>query len=245
MLICIAFHFAPERIRYLKEVIENILDTYPRNIEIVVDTNTHQASSFFQYDAPITFFVHETLSHPFHLTWMHRQHFQRHIDNFDVFMYIEDDIKVPYAGVEWFLEMFPSLWPKNIPSFIRIESKDDDDYITDVFEPVKLKDKKLIKVYDKTFYSFKPTQNYHGFWLLPRQELKDTMTRNFARLSDSRETAASYAIWELNKRALVEIYEECGRWYVHPNCYTFHLPNNYATNPGTHHGKIKLENIFI
>lgn len=217
LLITIAFHYAPERVKYLVQLTNYIQAWYEVPVDIIVDTDVDK-----RYIAPrIKFFIHPNLEHPFHLTSCHRKHIVDHIDNYDVFCYIEDDEVLPYENYLNYLENFKLLYPKYVPSFIRIEEKDSIEYVSDVLEKQKLD---IIEVGDKQFAALPFPQNYHGFWIMPQKELKESINENFLKVSDGREFNAMWVGWGLNKPALVEI--ENGQ--VSKKCYSYHLPNNYA-----------------
>ncbi len=241
LLICIAFHYSEERLKYLYEVLKNIT-LYNCGVEIIIDTNTFNIEHLNRIPN-ITVFVHQKLEHPFHLTWIHRQHIKNNIDNYNVFMYIEDDEVVPYLNYLNYIENFKLLWPNNVPSFVRIEVKDMVEYVSDIPKQIEPHDG-LYWIHsgtNKIFAIIPFPINYHGFWIMPQKELKESMKENFVRLSDGREFAAMYVGWELGKATLLQI--ENG--VISKKCYSYHLPNNYALSEGTPNGKIKPENIFL
>ncbi len=232
LLICIAFHYNPERIKYLTQIIDAFLNEYKLDVKIIVDTNT------FDYENPkVKVHPHEELYHPFHLTWVHRRHIKEKINEFDCFMYIEDDMYLPFENFQNYLENFKILWPEYVPSFVRIEQKNGLDFISDIPEKQPLKQ---ISIGDKDFNEFKFPYNYHAFWIMPQKELKETMKDDFVRLSDGREFAAMFTGWELGKKALVEL--ENGE--ISNKSYSYHLPNNYALSDSKN-GKLKPEEIFL
>jgi hypothetical protein len=145
---------------------------------------------------------------------------------------------VPFENYLNYLENFKILYPKYVPSFVRIEKKDGEDFISDV------PDKQVLNSFGingKWFHAFPFPINYHAFWIMPQKELKESMKDNFIQYTDGREFAAMYVGWELGKPTLVEI--ENG--LISKKCYSYHLPNNYALSLGHPNGKIKPEDIFI
>ncbi len=175
LLICIAFHYAPERIKYLDKVLNELLTNYHGNIHIIIDTNTFDLEPL-NSNGRIQVFVHENLEHPFHLTWMHRKHIKHSIDAFDNFMYVEDDMLIPYENYLNYLENFKLLWPNYVPSFVRIEQKDGENFISDIPEQQELN---KVEIGGKSFNEFKFPYNYHAFWIMPQKELKETMKDDF------------------------------------------------------------------
>lgn len=237
LLVCIAFHYSPERIKYLTQVIDAFLNEYKVDLNLIVDTNTFDLEYYNKHEN-IQVFVQQNLQHPFHLTWMHRQHIKDGIDRYTHFMYIEDDMYLSFENFKNYLENFKILWPEYVPSFVRIEKKDGLDFISDIPEKQPLNE---ITIGGKKFNEFKFPYNYHAFWIMPKKELKESMKDNFVRLSDGREFAAMYTGWDLGKKALVEL--ENGT--ISKKSYSYHLPNNYALAEGAPNGNIKPEEIFI
>lgn len=234
LLICIAFHYNPDRLGLLKDVLQNIIDNYPADTDIIIDCNTFP---IVDWQMPqVTVHEHHELQHPFHLTWKHRFHMKENIDLYENFMYLEDDMLLPYENYVNYMENFKLLWPRYIPSFIRIEQKDGERYVVDVTQEQQLFSE-AIGV--KKFATL--DQPYHGFWIMPGKELKETMTSDFARYDQSRETAASYPMWELRKQPMVEI--EDGQ--VSEKCYAYHISNNYARSAESPFAKINPKDIFI
>lgn len=234
LLICISAHYDPERRKYLERILFVFLNDYKCSKDIIIDTNTHDLD--YLNEEGIEVCVHKELRHPFYLTWVHRKHMKDNIEKYSNFMYIEGDIELPYENYCNYLENFKILYPNFIPSFIRIEEANGNEYITDATERQKLK---IIEIDGKQFITLK--NPYHGFWIMPKKQLEESIDSNFVRLHESREHAASYPMWGLNKIPLVEIENNL----VSKLCYSYHLPNNYALSKESQFGKIKPENIFI
>lgn len=240
LLVCIAFHYDEKRKKYLNEILYTLLRTYSGfGVTVFIDTNVgHKIFSYAEPPRGVNVFHNTNLQHPFHLTWMHRSHIKREIDNYDYFMYIEDDMLLPYENFKNYLENFETLWPMYVPSFIRVEEFEGAQYVSDVTSLHKLDLREVYYKNGKGFYAFPFLQNYHAFWIMPQKQLKETMKPDFVKVTEGREFAAMYTGWELGKPALVEI--ENGQ--VSPKCYSYHLPNNYIAGKEK---KIKVNEIFI
>lgn len=229
LLVCIAFHNNPDRLVYVNKLIENY-SKYKIQVDIIVDTN-----EYVELDGNLTVCIHK-LKHPHYLTWVHRKHFKDNIDNYDYFMYVEDDMLVSYKSFCEYIENFNIVWELGyVPSFIRVETLEDKEFVTDVIceqsiEPIFIK--------NKTFITLE--YPYHAFWILPNKELKETLTPNFVREEICRENAASYPMWELNKIPIVRIEND----QINELCYSYHLANNYVVNPNTTFAKIEVKNIL-
>ncbi len=239
LLVCIVHHVSKdeEREKYLELVVEN-LQKYEMQVDIIVDTNVHVNEYSLKNEYKV--FSHYNLKHPFHLTWMHRQHILDNINNYDYFAYLEDDILLPYENFKHYIDNFDLLWPGFVPGFVRVEKKDGEQYLTDINR--KPTEKEIIEVENRFFVDFGFPQNYHGFWIMPQQALKETLKNDFVKATDGREFAAMYS-WELNKKILVEVDFIDGRYQIKPECLSYHLPNNYA-GASAGNGSIKLKDVF-
>ncbi len=250
LLICIAFHNSPDRLKYLNQVINSFLTEYKVPIRIIVDTNKPLCLKEYSLYDNVEVFVHENLAHPFHLTWMHRRHIKDNIDNYDNFAYFEDDMYLPFENYQNYIEKFKILWPKYVPSFIRIEKKDNHEYVSDIVSKKGFNGCGFRVLYHEGksmfFMKIPFPENYYAFWIMPQRELKESMKDNFCRLSDGREFAAMYTGWELGKPSLIEAEQKGGYvWMIKKDCYSYHLPNNYALSNDTMQAKIKPEDIFL
>ena len=227
LLVCIAYYNTLSD-NYLKIIIERF-KSYNMNIHIIVDTNSNINLNI---DAEV--FVYN-LNHPYHLTWMHRKHFLDNINNYDWFMYMEDDMDVPFENFEMYMENFKLLWPNYIPSFVRVEKFNDKEFNSD---NLSRQIPHIFKIKDKKFTTI--GNAYHAFWIMSKNELKETMIDNFVRYEISRETAASYPTWELNKIPLLMMENN----QISSLCYSYHLSNKYAASPDSPFGKIEMNNLL-
>lgn len=244
LLICIAHHSTPGRGQYLASILKAFATEYKLTLDIIVDTQIADVHIDVadMWGRITTIVSHVSLEHPFHLCWQHRRHMKERIEDYRYFLYIEDDIYLPFENFEHYRTRFELLWPDFVPGFVRVEKHEGEEYAVDVTErqpcvPVRTTHAAL-------------RQPYHGFWIMPQQALKETMPADFVRLSDSREAAASYPMAELGKTALVQIDDgkvtpDSLAYQVVPECFAYHLSNNYAPCPTSLHGKIKVAEIFL
>lgn len=234
LLACIAFHYSENNLPYLTKVVDAFINEYDIPVKIIIDTNTHNID--FMNTTEIQVVVHDNLKHPFHLTWMHRQHIKYNINNYDNFMYLEHDMYLPFKNYLNYLDNFKILFPACIPSFIRIEELNHEKYIVDVthkqrFTEYYIEDKKFINL----------NEPYHAFWIMPQKELLENINPNFVRVSTIREEAAYYPMQDLQKMALVEVENN----NISNKCYSYHLTNNYVNLKNSPYAKIKVKDLFI
>jgi hypothetical protein len=242
MLICIAFHYVENNIKYLKKVLNNIYDNYEFEVDVVIDTNTELTYELKKIYPKLNIIVHKNLSHGFHLTWMHRQYIKDNYKNYDLVMYSEDDILIPFYCIVDFLNKIDIMWPYYIPNFRRIEWNDNKQIYTscDITEPINLNTKEFIYLPDinniiRKYISV--DYAYQAFWILPSKYLQ--INNEFTNVSVYREHASSYTLGPpphhgytennidfrfLNMKPLLEITETNE---IYNQCIVYHTPNKY------------------
>lgn len=258
LLACVCFHYSDYKFHHLCGVVENLLSNYPE-ADIIVDTNSRHSRETiqgkFRAEQRVRVFVHEGLSHPFHLAWVHRVHFRREIDYYGAFMYIEDDIFVPRDNYLNYLEVFGLMWPRFMPSFVRTEEKDGVLYCADAFIRTRIGRHEVLEIGGRRFITL--DNPYHAFWAMPRDALKASMNEDFERIHEGgklvREIAASYGLapgkrpcvrwdsYDVQKRGLVEVD---GRMQVSPLCRVKHTTNKYINDRGFNFGKIRVDRLI-
>jgi hypothetical protein len=235
ILVCVSFHYVESRFSNFKKVVD-IIKNYPHNTKIIVDTNQY----FDMGDVDIV--IHDNLWHPYQLAWEHRKHVLSNLDDYDYFMYVEDDMYVPYESFSEFVENFDDLWPKYIPGFIRVETYNGEDYVVDIY--THKSKSSIIEINNKKYIGLNYPEHYHAFWILPQKQLKEIISEKFYMLSKCREHAASCVLWgDFSPRPIALIRVEDGT--VSTKSFSYHLSNNYSSNPDNQFGKIKLSKIIV
>lgn len=229
LLVTIAHHSAPGRLQYLRRMLEEFAK-YELTNDVLIDTDV---AGLDVHGDNITTVHHPSLAHPFHLTWIHRQHMKAELENYRYLAYFEDDILLPWENFDHYRERFFLLWPDYVPGFVRVETYNGEQFAVDATERTPIQ---CVRDYHCAL-----RQSYHGFWIMPQEALKATMKPDFVRVSDSREAAASYPMADLNKAVLVEV--EAGG--VSKKSLAYHLSNSYAPCATSPHGKISVADIFL
>ena len=151
-------------------------------------------------------------------------------------MYAEHDMYVPYINYLNYLDNFKILFPRYIPSFVRIEVINNKRYIVD-----NTHKQKLVTYYINNKKFTRLDNPYHAFWIMPKEELINNMISNFVRVDYSRELAASYPMWELQKFTMLELDNKL----ISEKCYSYHLTNNYVYIKESPFAKIEVNDIFL
>lgn len=252
LLICIAHYFNLERFEYLKQVVQTILNQYDADFNIIIDTNSFDGvlkiENHFNCCSKIKAVANNSLPHPYHLTWCHRAHMRKNINNYDYFFYLEDDMKVTWENFSTYVNNFKLLWPKYVPGFLRVETKNDtgEVYSTDLTAQIIAEKDKLIAIDNKVFVDV--SDLYSAVWALPRDSLKDAFRTGAALIKKGhfRENAASLPSRRMKKPVALELdVTTKASPLIFKNCLIHHLPNTYTNNIMSKYGNVKLADALV
>jgi hypothetical protein len=248
LLVHIAFHFVPHRWQYLARVLAGLAEFKIHRLLVVVDSNTLEVSERIAALAlpkhcTVRVDVHTNLAHPFDLTWAHRKDMASAIASFDYFMYLEDDIYVPWATFEAWLRRAESVSAKGfIHGFLRVEfdlagNPISTDWRRSAKRPptIEIEGVKYIR----------PEWFYQACWVYSQATLQSFVgtgawTRGFHRWSSMirghRHSGAANYTREFSAfgmacatpgrpRVLLPVNDN---EQILLDCWVYHLPNNYA-----------------
>lgn len=234
LLVHVAFHYNPKRIKYLTKVLSALSAYRFSTVDIVVDTNSEISKQVcIKIDPEITCLVYDNLDHPFHLTWVHRDHMAARLNEYDFFMYVEDDIYIPWkAVVEWHRNTLRLRESGFLCGFLRIEKTPvrqrpvaSDFVCSEHYEMIDVGGKKYIN----------PSYPYSACWLYSQRQMLEFVdtaawTTDFSSLDYIREKAAvgmtHMNVPEGYKNRIVLPLND--KLKISEQVYVFHLPNNYA-----------------
>jgi len=253
LLVHIAFHYVPHRWQYLERVLSGLTEFELERLVVVIDSNTndvrrHLASLALPKHVTVRVDVHTELAHPFDLTWAHRKHMASVLDSFDYFMYLEDDIYVPWQTFDAWLRRAESVSGRGfIHGFLRVEFDRagcpiSSDWRSAAHRPttIEIAGTKYIR----------PEWFYHACWAYSRATMQHFVRtiawrRGFHRWSSeirrhrhdgnyTREFSAFGMACAAPGRPRVLLpVDDQGR--VPADAWVFHLPNNYAQDANLGH----------
>jgi hypothetical protein len=150
------------------------------------------------------------------------------INDYDVFMYIEDDILVPYKAIQYWLDYNEKLIELNYNlGFVRIELKDDVEYITDL-EGDYLDT--CITLEQK--YCVNNKNPYCAFWIYNKKEFIKFANSPYYDIRNIRgydpRAASAIGLHGLHtnwyKSTIIPMVEN----KLNKDCRIYHMPNNYV-----------------
>jgi hypothetical protein len=132
----ITYFYLESRIKYINNII-NETNNYEQPADIYIHTNNFNLNktSFDEYTNGCINIIHYDLTNtnPELLSWKCRDLMKQQINEYDVFIYIEDDILVPYKAIKYWMKYNEKLIDINYNiGFVRIEFNNDIEYITDL-----------------------------------------------------------------------------------------------------------------
>jgi hypothetical protein len=245
LIVRIAFHFSGKRLKFLIEMLKQIKELPFREVVVAIDTNSPETQRYLISEG-IDFLdevvLYEKLADPFKLTWMHRGHLKAAINDFDYFMYAEDDLLITPASIRIWHERLAALKAHGyLPGFLRVEENREGALVaSDYMRTASAKD---IVTVDGQSYLHTPFP-YQAFWIYDKatmrafidSEVYETGQPNF----DTRECMASGFTYkkvagEWRSRHLLPLNEH---GVVDPRCFVYHMPSNYGRLLIPHPGRL-------
>jgi hypothetical protein len=218
-------------------------------IDVVIDTNSEDTLNLELGTHPklnIRFTVHDTTSDPLSLTWRHRPQMAGALDRYDYFMYVEDDMRVPWQALQRWLADSRRLYPLGyLRAFLRTEVNAAGVMVVSD-QRRKGRWRRRVRLAAGEVW-FRPSNPYHAFWIYSHKQMEKfvaSQTWIDGNKADwgTRERAAAGMIWlDGNKhRSLIPLNE---KGEICRDATVRHLPNNYAENPNSVFGKLTLSEL--
>ena len=246
----ISFFFIADRIQYLNTIIDET-NTYKFVTDIFIHTNNphFNKTHLNNYSNGNLCVVYHDLSgiHPYYLTWMCRGMMKRQMDDYDIFMYIEDDILVPNKAIEYWINYTEQIEEDNYNlGFLRIERDNkNEEFITDLkrgeffYKQISIKENS---------YCVNDINPYCAFWIYNKKEFKRFANSEYYDINN-------IDGYKYREGSAIGLHGLKTNWFkatviplihnsLHDDCKIYHLPNNYARNEKETFGKVKFANNF-
>jgi hypothetical protein len=241
----ISFFYIEERFIYLNRIIEET-NIYDDKADIFIHTNKiFEASVLKKYtNGTINIVYHDLMNeHPYYLTWKCRKLMYEQRNKYDVFMYIEDDILVPSVAIHYWKTYNQPLINRGYNlGFLRIETKDNQEYITDFYPTTKFNKTIII---DNIKYCINDINPYCAFWIYNKEEFNRFVESEYYNINN-------IMGYQTREQSSIGLHGLQTNWYkgtlipiidnnIIKTCKIYHLPNNYANDITTQFGKLKFE----
>jgi len=219
-----------ERFIFLKKIVKNYFEIN-KNIKIFIHTN--KVSKKYKINK-VKYIVHGLRNeNPFYLAWKCRPIIEKQKNQYDYFVYSEDDILFSKKNFSFWLKHKALCIENNYNlGFLRIEDKNKKQFSTDLIDNIKYK----IKINQKKFV-VNNVNNYCALWIYDKKELSKFINTKFWKFKwKGKNIYAFYGIREMSaigwhgknmqryKATIIPLLKK----KLNPGCYIKHLSNNHA-----------------
>ena len=163
-------------------------------------------------------------------------------------MYIEDDILVPKEAVDYWKELSPLLKKFNYNlGFVRIETKEGTEYITDLAHGRVFSD--FVVIDDTHRCALNNINPYCAFWIYSKEDFHDFISSQYYDVNNIYD-------YGLRERCAIGLHGLGMNFYhgtllplrnngLDPRCRIYHLPNNYAIDADSPFAKIRFNDCCL
>lgn len=242
MVIHITFFFMMDRLVYLEKSIETI-GQYGCETDIFIHTNVPDLK---MVNGNVSIIHHELGDeHPYYLTWKCRELLATQDGQYDVYMYMEDDLMIPNTAIQYWIRYHKILNNKNYNlGFFRIEIDEKGvEYVSDLIRPLS----QSITLCGELF-CVNDVNPYCAFWIYDRWEFARFVKSPYYDLTNIK----GYGVRE---SSAIGLHGCLTRWYkttlvlldspsrVSDACKIYHMPNNYVLG-GNKYGILAFHRVF-
>lgn len=237
MIAHVAFHLDKSRFAYVVEVANQLRRIPVERLDIFIDSNKDETASLMDsFGVTAEVCLAEDLDHPYKLTWAHREHMRARLDDYDVFMYVEDDIFIPAATFSYWLAEKERLKKHGfLPGFLRVELDRAGRVMASDYEAHVSRDKIIELDNRKYLATHRP---YQACWLYDKEMMEQFVGSDsfqsgyegYVKIGSIRENAAIGMAYHappegFSSRHLLALNE---RGEISSETFVFHLPSNYG-----------------
>ena len=242
--------YVQEKVKYLQRVI-NYFSEYPSKVDVVIHTNSETFSNedLNAYDnGEITIKHYDYTEVGWrtdggdYLTWEYRDMIKEQMDDYDVFMYLEDDLGIPKETVNYWLRYKDLCLKHNYNlGFFRAEDHNGTLVSTDLPDEKRLN--RIINL-EGVEFAVNDVNPYCAFWIYDKEEFKKFCEskyfdpRELCSQDVSEEQPLEYGVCELSA---IGMHGKGNIWYegtiipvvneqIHSDSKILHLPNNFLNH---------------
>ena len=248
----IVFFFNSDRIVYLLKII-NEIKKYKYKTDIYVHTNKNfQINNMINYDNKLQIILHDLSNmNPKKLTWLTKIYMKKFINDYDIFIYSEDDILIFNETFNYWLNYKDICFQNNYNlGFLRIEYININNiYLTDIsssFNNPKFKFINNIK------FLVNNKNPYYACWIYDKNIMNKFIKSKYFNKQKIQFHDKIYDIRASQGIGLHALYMDYfketliplnGINQINNNCYIHHLPNNYI-NKDSKYGKLLIKDLI-
>jgi len=220
----ITYWHHPDRLQYLERQI-NALNGIETNLDIFVHTNLERIPLKSRFNT-----IHHDMTNEYghYLSWKHRSLMESQIKNYDVFIYMEDDLLLTQQNWDYWLTNHQLVKKYNsYIGYVRVEHDNDNEwYPTDITPPFGECEPLPRKMVDNKELWVNTNNFYNGFWILDNIEMQKFMKHSSWDLTKC--TFFGNFVREKPAIGPIPLFKEVLLDLNHPGFAIHHMPNNYV-----------------
>jgi hypothetical protein len=225
--ICIA-NYGSSQLHFMKEVIREFESYKKYEVDVTVYTTVPVEYNHIMY--------HESVG--MNLPFMCRKHMAESINDYDLFLYNENDHLITEDNIDAFMEHNSTLKPNQVSGFIRYEQRGWRKILCDLNPGREFINGKPILIKNRYEKDFSLYNNHQGSWLLTKEQLKTAVDSGKFVMErpeqDCITTETLMGYWQLEQGA-THPYIQCGLEKVFPKDQSllkrlliWHMPLKYT-----------------
>lgn len=198
LLISIA-NYGDSQLDYLEKVLDNFA-SYTHDVTICIDTTVDLTALIKNRSKVIQRIYPPSVGTK--LPFKHRKYFAQHIENYDHFLYTENDHLIPQKAIDYIVSASSDIESDEIIGFVRFETKNNVRYINDfdIAHPISES-----HAWQQSRHIFFSPYNFHsGCYLLSKEQLYRAISSGGYLVSPH---VNPYGMLE---QAASDIYTQCG-----------------------------------
>jgi hypothetical protein len=255
----ITLFYLKEKTEYINKIIDET-NQYGYITDIFIHTNVTEINkdTFHEYtNGTITFLYHDLSNiDPYFLTWKSRDLMKEQKDIYDAFIYIEDDILVPFTAIQYWVKYNTKLIDHNYNlGFVRIETNAEGvEYITDLWktDDVFIKDPRFegpierVVVLDGETFALNSKNPYCAFWIYNKDEFHKFVNSKYYDINN-------VSGYDMRAASAVGLHGLETEWYkgtliplvegnkLAKECKIYHLSNRFVIDASSPFATIRFE----
>ena len=237
VLVCIS-NYGDHQLDYLQQVVQEYYQMASNDfsIDIIIDSTVQLDFSTIAD----RLYISQQIYHPEigkELVFAHRSHVIEHQDDYDLFIYTENDILIKRENITAYLDITGDLPENYITGFLRYEIKKDDGqaYLIDVHSNLPIILQNTINLNGIDYISL---VNFHqGGWILTRKQLKQALNSG-GFTTVAHRSKKIIQVYDTLESGATDVYTSCGfASKILPvdkmdSLLVHHLPNKYVNSGG-------------
>lgn len=247
----ITFFYLENRIPFINRIIEEA-NTYGHSVDIFIHTNKDISTDIFTKltVGTLTSIYHDLSgTHPYKLSWKCRDLLSKQKDDYDYFIYSEDDILIPSKTLDYYITNNEPLVDQGFNlGFVRIEENNGEEYVVDITRPLNQS-----VTNDSIEYAINDVNFYCACWIYNKKEFNRFVLTKYYSSPPAENTYSR----ELSAFGLTHFGDGITGWYksilipinngmLTNDCKVFHMDTKYSIHEGPRKGwgSILFKDIF-